>query len=466
MRAALYARLSSSDDEANLEQQIERGRAYAQDRGWTVAAAFTEPKVSGFKERIGARPQGARLLAAIEAGEVDVVVVRDTDRLSRSTLDLLGFRQFCHVAAYSQGVDTTRGDRLSFGMTALLAEEESRVKSDRQRAYRARAAAAGRPRVGGTRPWGFEPDGVTPREDEQALIRESARDVASGASLRSVRRAWEAARMRTKNGTPVRQNTIRGVLLRADQYGVDPDTARRVSDILQDPSRRQNRSGENRRLFPLNGLTFCAECGRPMYGTRATRQRVPYYRCSGSDGGCGVTSIQAAKLEDEVWHWVIIERGIIHHDAGVSGVSGDGTTEARDALAALEARAANVRRDYATGAIDPVTLKEALAVIEAQSDALRRELADAAAVEAARESRAGWVIRHLPGPEDYDEARALVRAVIERVEVRKTDRNPQVSALDRISITWRAGRGFDPKNAVGRKAKLLAREYQALWADR
>jgi hypothetical protein len=45
------------------------------------------------------------------------------------------------------------------------------VKSDRQRAFRQRAAAAGRPRIGGPRMYGFEPDNVTPREDEQAIIR-------------------------------------------------------------------------------------------------------------------------------------------------------------------------------------------------------------------------------------------------------------------------------------------------------
>jgi DNA invertase Pin-like site-specific DNA recombinase len=36
MKAALYARPSAGDDSENLEQQIARGRRYAEDHGWTV----------------------------------------------------------------------------------------------------------------------------------------------------------------------------------------------------------------------------------------------------------------------------------------------------------------------------------------------------------------------------------------------------------------------------------------------
>jgi DNA invertase Pin-like site-specific DNA recombinase len=429
MKAAIYARLSASDDPANLEQQVAKGRRYAEERGWDVVAEYVEPRVSGFKEELRKRPRGADLWAQAEAGKVDVVIVRHLDRLSRRPLDVYGLRELCHVAAYDQGIDTTRGDRLSLGVSAALAQEESAIKSDRQRAYRERARAAGRPRIGGNRAYGFEPDGVTPRASEQKVIRESARRLVRGASLRSVRRYWIEAGIQNSKGEPVRQNVIRQVLLRGERYGVPEETARRVRAILEDPRRFRNGEGANRRTFALNGLAYCAECGGRMYGTRATRARVPYYRCSAPDGGCGVTSIQAAKLEA----YVLAECELHHDVENGNHIEGDGNdeheAELQAALVEAEARAANKRRDYAEDLIDARTLREALAAIEGRITALRRELAD--------------VVRRQPSygafaePVDFDEERAHLTAAIERVDVRKTNRNPRLPARERVTITWK-----------------------------
>jgi DNA invertase Pin-like site-specific DNA recombinase len=48
---------------------------------WTVAAAFKDDGYSAFKEIT--RDWFGELIAAIEAGAVDVVIVRDIDRLTR-----------------------------------------------------------------------------------------------------------------------------------------------------------------------------------------------------------------------------------------------------------------------------------------------------------------------------------------------------------------------------------------------
>lgn len=429
MKAAIYARLSRSVDPANLDQQIERGRTYAEERGWTVVQEYVEPRVSGFKAKLRQRPRGAELWALAETGEVDVVVVRHTDRLSRQPLDVYGFRELAHVAAYDQGIDTTRGDRLSLGISAALAQEESAIKSDRQRDFRQRQKAAGRARIGGPRMYGYEKDGVTPRTSEQKVIRESARRIVRGASLRSVRRYWEDKGIRNSKGQPVRQNVIRQVLLRGERYGVPEEAARRCRAILEDPRRYRNGEGANRRTFALNGLVFCAECDAKMYGTRATRARVPYYRCSAPDGGCGMTSIQALKLES----YVLAECELHHGEESGEPINGNGSdereAELQAALTEEEARAANKRRDYAEDLIDARTLKEALATIEGRMSVIRRELAD--------------VVRHQPDygtlaePVDFDEERTHLVAAVERVEVHKTNRNPRLPASERVSIRWR-----------------------------
>jgi hypothetical protein len=166
-----------------------------------------------------------------------------------------------------------------------------------------------------------------------------------------------------------------------------------------------------------------------MYGTRATRARVPYYRCSAPDGGCGVVSIRAEKLE----RYVAAECELHHAEENGGPIQGDGTDEREAELGAAlveaEARAINIRKDYADGAIDARTLREALATIDKRALTLRRELAD--------------VVRSQPSygafaePVDFDEERAHYAAAIERVEVSKTERNPRVPAAARVSITWK-----------------------------
>ncbi len=83
LRAGVYARLSETYDAAeSVPTQIDRGTDHATRRGWTVAATFKDDGFSGFKEIT--RDGFGELIAAIEAGAVDVVIVRDIDRLTRN----------------------------------------------------------------------------------------------------------------------------------------------------------------------------------------------------------------------------------------------------------------------------------------------------------------------------------------------------------------------------------------------
>jgi len=56
------------------------GTDHAARRGWTVAATFKDDGYSAFKEIT--RNGFGELIAAIEAGQIDVVIVRDIDRLT------------------------------------------------------------------------------------------------------------------------------------------------------------------------------------------------------------------------------------------------------------------------------------------------------------------------------------------------------------------------------------------------
>jgi hypothetical protein len=117
-RAALYARVSTKDQDAQL--QLEELRRLAEQRGWTVVKEYVDEGVSGSK---ASRPGLDLLMADARAGKLDVVAVWKLDRLGRSlqhllrTLDDLSGWGVLFVSARDAGLDTTTasGQLMRFG---------------------------------------------------------------------------------------------------------------------------------------------------------------------------------------------------------------------------------------------------------------------------------------------------------------------------------------------------------------
>jgi hypothetical protein len=94
LRAGVYAWVSETYDAAELvPTQLERGTGHAARRGWAVVATFKDDGYSAYREIT--RDGFADLIRAIEAGQVDVVIVRDVDRLTRNLADWNAFEKAC-----------------------------------------------------------------------------------------------------------------------------------------------------------------------------------------------------------------------------------------------------------------------------------------------------------------------------------------------------------------------------------
>ncbi len=108
LRAGVYGRLSETYDAAeSVPTQLDRGTDHARRHGWTVVATFKDDGYSAFKEIT--RDGFGELIAAIEAGRVDVVIVRDIDRLTRNLTDWNAFEKACvrhgvRLSAYSSRI--------------------------------------------------------------------------------------------------------------------------------------------------------------------------------------------------------------------------------------------------------------------------------------------------------------------------------------------------------------------------
>ncbi|WP_308471706.1 recombinase family protein [Pseudoclavibacter sp. RFBG4] len=206
MRAAIYVR-QSLDVQEGVDRQLERCSSLISARGWTEAARYADNDTSATKAR-GPGTGWARMLADAETDTFDVVVAVDMDRLLRSVNDLFTLTKAgVRVLTVDGEIDLTSADgEFRALMLAAIAQFETRRKGERQRRANAYRAAQGRP-AGGRRPFGFEADGMTVRDDEASAICAGYRAILAGDSLRQVARDWNAQGFHT--GQPRQARTGR-----------------------------------------------------------------------------------------------------------------------------------------------------------------------------------------------------------------------------------------------------------------
>jgi DNA invertase Pin-like site-specific DNA recombinase len=146
MRAALYLRVSTTDQDT--ERQERELRAAAAARAWEVIEIYEDNGISGAKDRTK-RPAFDRLHKDAIRSKFDVVMAWSVDRLGRSLRDLVAFLQELHAAGvelflYQQAVDTTTpAGKAMFQMLGVFAEFERSMIVERVRSGLAKAKANG-----------------------------------------------------------------------------------------------------------------------------------------------------------------------------------------------------------------------------------------------------------------------------------------------------------------------------------
>ena len=144
IRCAIYTRKSTEEglqQEFNsLDAQREAGEAFVisqKNEGWQVVADHFDD--GGYTGGNMDRPALKRLLAAVEAGSVDCVVVYKVDRLSRSLMDFAriveAFDQngVSFVSVTQQFNTTTSIGRLTLNILLSFAQFEREIISERTR---------------------------------------------------------------------------------------------------------------------------------------------------------------------------------------------------------------------------------------------------------------------------------------------------------------------------------------------
>ena len=278
------------------------------------------------------------LIAAIEAGQVNVVIVRDIDRLTRNLTDWNVFEKACvrhgvRLSAYTGGdLDLSTAEGAYYGgMETLRARRESAVKSARVREAQDREARKGRRTGGGQRWFGYTRIYANPdepnhkkrhivREDINPVEAEAIREVATrvldhGESVASIARDWAARGIRPVAAAQWWPTSIVGMLTSPRLAGlrewqgtkypatqwpaiIDIDTHERLVRLFADPARRKHVVRAPAHL--LSGIVTCPKCGRGLHYRRHAQKRADSYGCVKGPAGCGGTAIKAGLLEEYV----------------------------------------------------------------------------------------------------------------------------------------------------------------------
>jgi putative DNA-invertase from lambdoid prophage Rac len=220
-----YARVSTerqADEGVSLEEQIRRIEGRALEQGWQLAETFIERGISG-SVPLGDRPEGARLVAGLQPG--DVVIAAKLDRMFRSAWDALNVirdfqRRRISLWLLDLGGDVS-GDgiaKLVLTILAAIAEFERERIGERIRDAKRHQRRTGQ-YLGGDRPFGWEigADGVLiEKEDEQRALAEMRALRSQGMSYRAI-----SEHMRTEFGLSISHQGVKRALERLERGGTE-----------------------------------------------------------------------------------------------------------------------------------------------------------------------------------------------------------------------------------------------------
>ena len=467
MTAVIYSRISDdpTGKAAGVERQTDECEALASARAIDVLEVIVDNDLSATSGK--RRPGFERVLELIRAGAVDTVIVWHTDRLYRlprdlePLIDLADARplRFLTVTASEIDLNTSSG-RMVARILAAASAAEVEHKAERQRSASDQRASRGgltaRPGYGYRRVDGVD----VVDEEEAATIREATSRILGGDSLRTIARdfnsrgipspasaEWEGVTVRRALARPslAGLRVHRGVVVGRFATDLHPailteDEHARLVALFADPARRTSPGTGRAPRHLLSGLAVCGRegCGEVLYrtvgwtpkpGSKARHAIPAAYTCK----ACGIRRAQAP-VDDLVTELVI--RRLERADAADLFTQQDEEVarDAREAIAAIEARLATAADSFAEGAIDGEQLRRITATLRAkraEHEAVRAAaLPPAIPLDAIGEhARASW--------ESYglDRRRAIISTLM-RVTVLPSGAGQRTFDPELIRIEW------------------------------
>jgi hypothetical protein len=378
---------------------------------------------------------------------VDAVLAVDQDRLARRMTELSEFLELCGdrkvpIVLLSGELDTTTADGvLRAHILGAVAQNESAKKSERVKRQRDQAARTGEGSVGGRRPYGFEAGGMQHRPVEVKVIRDVARRLLAGESLRAVVAdlndrgiaapaggAWSSTQLRAMIIKP----RLAGIRIhRGEAIGAAPwkailseDEHRRLVRLFRARAGRKGRPATSL----LGGIARCGRCGTTMWHACQAGRRL--YRCPDkTDRGCNGVTISAEPLEELVAA-AVAYRVASPAVAGAARVEADRAAMPDDDLALIEADLEAVAEKFGRGLLSEREWSAAREPLLLRRDAATRRAGapDMSALAKVRD----W------DELDVGDRRTILQLLLEAVTVGPGRRGAKGFDADRVNVAWRA----------------------------
>jgi DNA invertase Pin-like site-specific DNA recombinase len=485
MRAGIYARVSTAEqarEGTSLVSQVRQCRAFVGAKGWHVAEEYVDEGVSG---SLKSRPELDRMLRAVYAGDLDVVVVAKLDRFSRSLRHLVNTVPELEAAgvafvSVAESIDgTTATGRLFRSIVGAFAEFERDRITERMLEGHQRTAEAGG-WTGGPPPFGYRTSRngrftvLEPDEGGEAdTIRLAVEMVLDrGVSCYEAAKRLNALGRGPRRAEQWRHQNLRRVLKdpalagkwawgrRSDRVElievpippvIEPDRWVLLQQALERTA--TGRRGQTRFYLLTGRLT--APCGERYTGLwRKDRQRR-YYRCNGSradlrvaDGPCGCGSLVADEIEQAVWQEVAAllrePDRLLHLAATYFSKRANETSVEKGQLADVDARITNLEEAIGVRAAEALKqgfsqdmIRRAVTQLESELNALRRH----------RTQLAAWTEQNAAQSERMASLAKLAEGAHKRLDTMSpVERRAVLDLLDvRVDVLDSGGRRRAPK---------------------
>jgi DNA invertase Pin-like site-specific DNA recombinase len=451
----IYARVSEVDRsqkkrglqrEPSTEGQVAVCRARLADLGHMVGEVLVDPDRSAWNPAVK-RPAWDELMDRVERRVSGGFIVFDLERWTRQPKDAermieLAARGLLVLDSESEYDLTTPNGKKSFRDAINAAAYYSDRLSTRTRRGKRLKAMAGEPN-GTTRPFGFEADLVTQREDEAALLRDATARFLAGEPQTSIIAEWNARGITTSLGNRWKPVSFKTLLMRQRNCGriiyTDAETGVRsvVSHLPGTPiiseedfdqviakyaTRRRGRPVSP--TYLCSGIAICGRCGTPLSGRPAPSYRPhpdgsvyrQYWCGKWTSEGCGKLFVGQRDLDEAAAALTIEILSDDRHADAIEATSRELESEAArldlaiaDAESVADALSERLGRGEITLSRYDIAVRpldERLAKLRTERDAL----GDTTSQRPQRASREHWQRRW--DSADPEERRALLKMAL------------------------------------------------------
>lgn len=386
LRVACYERVSTEEQARHgfsIEAQIGTLEAWVHDHGHVLVGHFTDAGISG-GSAIEKRPSMSRLMKAIQAGQIDLVVFTKLDRWFRSLKNYYKCQEIldhshCAWQAIEEDYETlTAAGQFKVNIMLSVGEAERARTSERIRSVFEYKRAIGEciGFGGASTPYGYVlKDKHLEKDPETAPIIREMFDLALAAT--PFASAYKIIRSLHPD-FPRSSNTFRRILASPLYAGIHNGIHGYCpAYITEEEHERLKRAGGTRspvagNVYLFTGLLHCPECGRTLVARPrpGAEMQIHYYYCNGArrDLKCSFRdSLRGDRVEALLTGLLFVDGEIVTDTIRPTSAA----PKPAETAAQIEAKMKRLAETYTDGLIDRDAYKTKLTDLTEQLEAAK-----------------------------------------------------------------------------------------------